>query len=125
MDRILNARTVDKYHGVWQSPFTLEISLSKDTFVVQNSKPNSTLVDFLIGIGGISNTIHLTGLVCAHVVAKRLYRRMLIKDLFMWQKPQKPPLSTKANQNEKKADDSVRNDLLDRKSSITVGRMSS
>ena len=83
-------------------------------------------MEFLIGIGGISNTIHIVGMVCAHLVAKRLYRRMLIKDLFMWQKPQKLPLSSADKQNVNKThDDSARNEMIDRKSSITVGRMMS
>ena len=68
---------------VWQSPFTLEISLSKDAYVIQNLY-SFTLTNLLIDLGGISRSFYILGMVCAHFVSKVLYRKALIEDLFMW-----------------------------------------
>ena len=45
--------------------------------------------DLLIALGGISRSFYIIGLVCSHTVASMLYRKALIEDMFMFQKPSK------------------------------------
>lgn len=70
------------------SPFQLDIILSKDTYIVHNFK-TFTLADLLIALGGISRSFYILGMLCATAVSKVLFKRALIRDLFMWQKPDK------------------------------------
>lgn len=46
-----------------------------------------TVADLLVAVGGISRSFYIIGMVCAHFVAKLLYKKALIEDLFMLQKP--------------------------------------
>ena len=93
----------------WKQPIKLEIKLSKDAFVVQNLK-SFTLADLLIALGGISRSFYLMGMVCATFASKILYKKALIEDLFMWQKPQKAPPAK--YQTSLKSNDSAREELL-------------
>lgn len=72
----------------WQSPFKFEIELSQEAYVVESLK-TFKLADLLIALGGISRSFYIFGLVCSHFVAKMLYRKALIEDMFMFQKPPK------------------------------------
>ena len=74
----------------WQSPFKLEIGLSENAEVVQ-AFDNYTFIDLLIALGGISRSFYIMGMVCAHSVAKLLYRKALMENLFMWQKKRSKP----------------------------------
>ncbi len=59
-------------------------------YVYQN--PNmKTVADLLVAVGGISRSFYIIGMVCAHFVAKLLYKKALIEDLFMLQKPKPKP----------------------------------
>lgn len=64
----------------------VEIQLSQDAHVVQNFK-NYSLADLLVELGGMSRSFYFIGMFCAHFVSKMIYRKSLIEDLFMWQKP--------------------------------------
>ena len=48
-----------------------------------------TLADMLIALGGLSRSLYVIGMLCAHFVAKIEFRRKLISELFLWQKPEK------------------------------------
>ena len=60
--------------------------LSKDSHVVQNFS-KFTLADYLIGLGGISRSFYLMGMVVATAASKLLYKQAMILSLFMWQRP--------------------------------------
>ena len=74
----------DKIDEKLESPFKLEIMLSKDSHVVQNFS-KFTLADYLIGLGGISRSFYLMGMVIATAASKLFYKQAMILDLFMWQ----------------------------------------
>ena len=71
-----------------QSPFRLEISLSSNAYIVQSLKAY-TMADILVVLGGVSNSLYVIGLLCSHFVAKIEFRRQLISELFLYQKPAK------------------------------------
>ena len=60
--------------------------LSNSSYIVQNFT-KFTLADYLIGLGGISRSFYLMGMIFATAAAKLLYKQALILDLFMWQRP--------------------------------------
>ena len=70
------------------SPFRLEIALSSNAYIVQSLK-TYTMADILVVLGGMSRSLYVIGLVCSHFVAKIEFRRQLISELFLYQKPVK------------------------------------
>ena len=67
-----------------ESPFKLEIMLSQNSHVVQNFS-KFTLADYLIGLGGISRSFYIMGMVVATAASKLFYKQAMILNLFMWQ----------------------------------------
>lgn len=111
-ERIVRPRTL------YQSPVKMEIKLSKETYVVQNLSSN-TLADLLIALAGISRSFYFMGMVFATAVSKILYKRALIQDLFMYQKPdlsRPSEIERKNSAQSKGLDSSQRSTLLKRNS---------
>lgn len=79
-------------------------------YVYQN--PNmKTVADLLVAVGGISRSFYIIGMVCAHFVAKLLYKRALIEELFMLQKPKTKPQEPDSTQMEGYGDGNKRRSL--------------
>lgn len=51
--------------------------------MVSYLKPYS-IADLLNALGGISNSLKILGMLCAHFVAKMYFKKALIEDLFLW-----------------------------------------
>ena len=61
----------------WHKPIVVEFSLSSECLVLQ-SHTSYTFADLLVALGGISRSLYILGMVCAHIVAQILFKRALI-----------------------------------------------
>ena len=73
--------------------------MSMDSYAVQNFK-TQTVADLIIDISGIARAFYFIGMFCSIVTSKILYRRDLIQDLFLYQKPNKKTENLDESKNE-------------------------
>ena len=81
--KMLHPRSFDS--KTWQSPFQIEIKISDEALIVQNLR-SATLIGLLIGFGGLNRSFYFIGMILAHSVAKMMYQRALISELYLEQK---------------------------------------